>query len=162
MLLDCNHCRLRSLIWHVCICQHYEYSSKKIVLHHSKYHLLSADHFVAVVFGGQDSQTGLDNSTSKSQHQVESRLWNMEGKQVKYRFLNHARLCSIFMSIQQYTKVLLKKWRDNLVSYPVQMMVTFKDSTNATLIAMYDPVRWTFCNYVDSIIKVVKWKTSLI
>ena len=90
---------------------------------------------------------------------VDSEIW---GKQVKYRFLDHARLCSIFLSIQQYTKVLLKKWRDNLVSYPVQMMVTFKDSTNATLIAMYDPVRWIFCNYVDSIIKVVKWKTSLI
>ena len=41
-----------------------------------KRNLLAADHLVAVVLGGQDAQTGLNDATTQTQHQVEGGLCN--------------------------------------------------------------------------------------
>ena len=52
------------------------HSTKEVQPCPDRWNLLAADHLVAVVLGGQDAQTGLDDATTQTQHQMKGGLWN--------------------------------------------------------------------------------------
>ena len=63
---------------------HYHHHNKSAFRHalrereRERCSLLAADHLVAVVLGGQNAQTGLDNAATQTQHQMQGGLCNTQ------------------------------------------------------------------------------------
>lgn len=56
---------------------------------HGTYVALAADHLVAVELGGQGLERGLNNTTSQTEHQVQSGfLFDKSRKRIKSAFMN--------------------------------------------------------------------------